>query len=206
MPKVLRLAVGTPDAHGPAWRVWRGGSKGDVYLGQSHTAKQIHVSLHPSGNFHCAFDQDYAETPGALRTTEDHMLEEWRPRRILPGVWHVATMLQPWFALNQTDPPPAKVTLIPPPADGNETVLSVVMVRAGHSVSGDDAIGPIELASGASYRVIVEEQAYRDARFPDAGNNGVVPDSGLRAMLTGTDQNGIGCLRDMPVQRRQRVG
>ena len=32
-----------------------------------------------------------------------------------------------------------------------------------------------------------------------------VPDSGLRATPIGTDANGIGCLRDMPVQDQRRV-
>ena len=40
---------------------------------------------------------------------------------------------------------------------------------------------------------------------PGIGKRGVVLDSGSRAVQIGKDANDIGCLRDMPVQRRERA-
>jgi hypothetical protein len=63
---VIRVAAGTPEAHGPTWRVWHSGGRDDVYVGTRGTAGAIKVSLHASGDFRMAFTVEHVESNDAL--------------------------------------------------------------------------------------------------------------------------------------------
>jgi uncharacterized protein YndB with AHSA1/START domain len=211
---VIRVAIGAPEAHGSTWRVWQSGSADDLYVGTRGTAGEIKVSLHASGDFRYAFTQPHVESDRALVTPDQRVIERWRPLAVQPGVRLAFSMRQPWFAATMTDPLKAKVTLVPSASEGNQRVLSVVMVHAGirpvaTAPAGGMPIGPVPLPSGATAWVVVGEAPIPAPALADMNAKGAVrvagggdPLTGVRVFLLGADDAGVWSVTDVPVTPR----
>jgi hypothetical protein len=211
---VIRVAVGTPDAHGSTWRVWHSGSADDLYVGTRSTAGEMKVSLHASGDFRYAFTQQHVESDRALVTPDRRVIQQWRPLEIQPGAWQAFSVREPWFAATLDYPLDANVTLVPSASEGNQRVLFVVVVRGGISyvdsaAPGGMPIGPVPLPSGATAWVVVREQPIAPNVLADMNEKRAVrvtqdgePLTGIRLFLMGTDDAGVGCVWDVPAAPR----
>ena len=86
---VIRVAIGTPEAHGSTWRVWHSGSADDLYVGTRGTAGEVKASLHASGDFRYAFTQPHVESDRALVTPDRRVIDDGDPDDFNPASgWH----------------------------------------------------------------------------------------------------------------------
>ena len=194
--------------------MWHSGSADDLYVGTRGTAGEIKASLHASGDFRYAFTQQHVGSQRALVMPDRRVIERWRPLAIQPGVRLAFSMRQPWFAATMTDPLTANVTLVPSASEGNQRVLSVVMVRAGirpvaTALAGGVPIGPVPLPSGATAWVVVGEVAIPAPALADMNGKRAVrvagggePLTGVRVFLLGADDAGVWSVTDVPVTPR----
>lgn len=208
---VIRVAVGTPEAHSPTWRIWHSGPRDDLYVGCRRTASEMKVSLHASGDFRFAFTDKHVESDHAVVTKDKRVLgDRWRPVEAKPGLWRTLSLRAPWFALTLDDPLASNVTLAPTPPEGSEKVLAVVVARAGiefvdRAAPDGRALGPVRMPSGATAWVVVREMPIPDATLAEIHQQrrvrvlrDGVPESGVHLMMIGMDEYGVGYLRDVP--------
>jgi hypothetical protein len=100
----FRFGVGRdPSRRSSAWVVWAAKKKDDVYLAQRSHSGEFKVSLHASGVFRAAFEENYAQKPGSVVAPgEDRLVKRWdSPPPIYPGgPFHACSVIVPWFSLH----------------------------------------------------------------------------------------------------------
>jgi hypothetical protein len=96
----LRFAVGEPGRRGTIWRLWASRDTDDVYLGSRHTAGEVKVSLHQSGDWRLQIvDPERPKTVyinGGEGGRDGRILDRWaRPKPNPVGWTHALSIVLP---------------------------------------------------------------------------------------------------------------
>ena len=198
---VIRFAVGTPERHGPVWRLWHSGAgRDELYVGVRTLVSELKASLHMSGDFRWAFTDVHVASDNALVTPDRRVIERWRPLEVQPGAWRCLTILQPWSSVNMTYELPASVQFLSPPAEGHEKVVHVAVARAGATVSANaELLKPVRLPSGATaWAFAIEREMEPElVRLVQINDHRADKRGQLRVLLMGIDDAGVGFLREV---------
>jgi hypothetical protein len=191
------FAVGTSERHGPAWVVYNTGKQDDIYVGTTGTDGELKASLHDSGDFRVAFTQEHARSDRALVKRRKRVIARWKPLDIAAGVWCLFSVRQPWSSVNMSYALDPHVRLVPGPTEGFETVASVYAANRNVRVNFDaQVIGSLTLPTGATAWVRVTECQIPDDAVVPIHDRRKERDGHIRAFLPGTDQWGVGFIRE----------
>jgi len=86
------IRFGISDGYGrraATWKIWTPKGKSDIYLTNRELKGALKTSLHPSGSWHVAYDENTFKEyiDGVIPTQKDRFLKKWpRPKSIAPGV------------------------------------------------------------------------------------------------------------------------
>ena len=203
--KVLRFAIGTPEAHGAEWRIWQSGPADDMYIGTRFLASSIQgerarVGRHQvRGHRPPSPVRQRARYP---RSAGDRAVAG--VREVQPGVFRIVTIVRrgPQRAAAQRDD--ALSTATGWAAENVHAPCRAWRDRWTTSGTAPLPMGPIHLPSGQAAWLVGAKRPLPDALLPDLkrARSIRVHDkdgtrlTGIRTLVVGVDGDGVGTLTE----------
>jgi hypothetical protein len=133
----LRFAVGEPGRRGTVWRLWANTGVDDVYLASRHSAREMKISLHASGDWRYQIVQP--EVPKTIRIVPirdplvGRVIHAWqRPEADAVGWRDTLTIVTPGDQLVRVPDDDVKITWCPAPGPGEQVELRLSIVEPNH--------------------------------------------------------------------------
>lgn len=183
-----------------------GRGKSDVYVTGRSLGSRLKVSLHESGNWHLAYDQQFLQdqTDSESKLRADRFIDKWqRPPEISPGVTLAYRVAIPsgTVSIPQSQPRDQKIVWLTEPPQGKSVWIGVFIARADWQPSPPaESLGSFPLDDGTRvwclHRVNETpgppDEPLRGSMAPFRAGEGVdiKNASDLRAVLFGSDDLG----------------
>ncbi len=224
--RALRFGITDGAGHRAAtWKLWTetGRKKSEVYLASRSLGGTLKASLHESGNWHIAYNQDVFErdVKGAIPKQKDRFITKWpRHKDIAPGFTLAFRIATPWSAItNLIEKSKTKnVTWLPNAPKPKATEIDIIFTQPKVLVSdwpgscsmGTSLIGSMPLENGetvwAIYWIIdmpdLSKLSKGIGRFFQGKSHDDLRKDGLRALIFGTEPDGSRVIYDCAVERK----
>lgn len=228
----LRLAVGSPSGRSTVWRVFFGkGDKSDVYVASRHSAQEVKLSFHESGQWHFARTAETMgkepqrsfmsrdEEPFTGRRLTYGSFPTWRPCPLLRIVIPASDLIRDFGGCDLSG-----VTWLPACPDGHMRAVDLILLEdSGEAVKMipdpvDIVVGGYRLPNGRTLLVtshvqrltvhqLEELQRHRNTSARLAAEQGIeLPDElGVRSILVSDRRHSSVRLLDLSVTERGRA-
>jgi hypothetical protein len=205
----IRFGVGDGQRRAATWKCWalEGPGRNDVYLACRELRGALKASLHKSGQWHVAFDQQFLERNAVREEWPTRFMETWqRPAELAPGFTLAFRIITPFATVNATPGREKGVVWVSPPPPGHVIETAVIITGAdtvtsgwpGQRSMGTSLVGQFQINNGDSVWVVsrvdaqpphIKTQLNR-SRFFHGKSKADAVGPGLRAIAFGVEADG----------------
>jgi hypothetical protein len=207
----IRFGVGDGQRRAATWKCWalEGPGRNDVYLACRELRGALKASLHKSGQWHVAFDEQFLERNAVREEWPTRFMETWqRPAELAPGFTLAFRIVTPFATVNATPSPAGDegVMWISPPPPGQVIETAVIITSADTLTSGwpgkrsmaTSLVGRFQIDNGDSVWVVSRVDAQppsltmqlNRSRFFHGKTKADAVGPGLRAIAFGVEADG----------------